>query len=58
MKKWFSVELTKEEAENFKKFLRGYGAQYETSECFNLIHFEVLCSLYDLKVLNAVLADL
>ena len=58
MKKWFNVELEKNDADRFKIFLRGYGAKYETSECYNLIHFEVLCDLYDLKVLDSFLADL
>ena len=58
MKKWFNVELEKTEAERLKMFLRGYGAKYETSGCFNLIHFEILCDLYDLNVINWFLADL
>lgn len=40
-RKWLSVEFTKDEATSFKAELDSVGIKYESSECFNLIHFEV-----------------
>lgn len=38
---WKNVELNRRDAEEFKKFLRRREIEYEASECYNLIHFEV-----------------
>lgn len=37
-----NVELVKETAEGFKRFLKAKGIHYEPSSCFDLVHFEVL----------------
>ena len=42
--RYFSVELDKNSAKRFKEVLRDYRIKYESSECFNLIHFEVWCN--------------
>lgn len=57
-KQWFNVELTKDDATRFRNFCKGYGVKFETSQAGNLVHFEVLCDLYDLKTLDSFLADL
>lgn len=44
MRRWASVQLTKEDAGRFKEYCRDMHLQYETSEADNLIHFEVYVS--------------
>lgn len=41
MKRWYSVELNKDKAEELKVFLKTNGIYYEPSSCYNLIHFEI-----------------
>ena len=38
-----SVELDKETARKLKRFLRLHEIHFETSECGDLIHFQILC---------------
>lgn len=38
---WMNVELERETAERFGAFLKANGYKYESSGCFNLVHFEV-----------------
>lgn len=38
--KWVNIELERDEAEIFKKYLREQGIKYEPSEAYNLIHIE------------------
>ena len=39
--KRYNIELNKSDAILFKAFLKGLNASYETSSCYNLIHFEL-----------------
>lgn len=42
MKKWFNVELNERDAVKMKAFLTEKGIKFETSGCFELVHFEIL----------------
>lgn len=42
MKKWFNVELNERDAVKMKVFLTERGIKFETSGCFELVHFEIL----------------
>ena len=39
MKKWFNVELNERDAVKMKEFLTKKGIKFETSGCFELVHF-------------------
>ena len=39
--RWFNIELKKIQSLIFKDFLRYYGFRYESSSCYDLIHFEI-----------------
>lgn len=45
---WVNIELPKETAGRFKEYCRDMHITYETSECFNLIHFE--CDMTETEV--------
>lgn len=51
-KRWYSVELEPGDSRLFKLALNDFGIQYEASECFNLIHFEVYCDRNTVDELN------
>ena len=40
-RKWYNIELERDEADTMKAYLDKYGYTYESSEAFNLIHIEV-----------------
>jgi hypothetical protein len=42
MEKYYSVELSQQEALLFKAFLLGMSVRFEASGCYGLTHFEVL----------------
>ena len=42
MKKWFNVELNERDSVKMKEFLAEKGIKFETSGCFELVHFEIL----------------
>ena len=52
-----SVELPRESAEDFKRYLKDNAIHYEASECYNLIHFEVLVDEYEEKECNQYLEN-
>lgn len=58
MKKFYSVELNKEDAEKLKVFLKSAGIYYEPSSCYSLIHFEVKVDETELKAVNEFLDTL
>ena len=58
MRKYFSVELNKEDAEKLKVFLKRKGIYYEPSSCYNLIHFEVKVDEEELKMVDDFLEAL
>lgn len=50
--KWYNVELHPISAELFKDFLHEKGIRFETSGCFDLVHFEVY--IYDEKQIDDI----
>lgn len=58
MKKWYSVELNHDEAENLKVFLKENQIYFEPSSCFNLIHFEIKMDEAEVKMVNDYLENL
>ena len=52
MKRYVSCELPPHEAAEFKKYLTGQDVIFETSECFNLIHFSVLADEEEIQKAN------
>lgn len=58
MKKWYSVELNKDNAEKFKVFLKLNGIYYEPSSCYNLIHFEIKADAREAKLVDDFLETL
>ena len=51
-RRWMNVELEKETAERFGDFLKVNGYKYESSGCFNLVHFEVYVNDEEVKACN------
>ena len=51
MKEWYGTELTKTEAELFKKYLLEHDIPYEASEVYHLTHFE--CCMTEDEVKDA-----
>ena len=58
MRKYFNVELNKEDAEKLKVFLKENGIYFEPSACYNLIHFEVKVNEEELKMVDNFLETL
>lgn len=58
MKKWYSVELNHEQAENLKAFLKENQIYFEPSACYNLIHFEIKMDGAEAKMVNDYLENL
>lgn len=58
MREFYNVELTKDEAEKFKAYLKANGIYFEPSACYNLIHFEVKMNKEELKMVNEFLENL
>ena len=52
MRKWLNTELTKDEAEMLKDFLDENDIEYEASEAYNLIHFEINVNEYEKEAIN------
>ena len=40
--KYYNIELNKNEAYKLRTFLIQNGIKFETSSCYNLVHFEIL----------------
>lgn len=55
---WKNVELTNEEADKFRLFLHDNGICFESSGCFNIVHFEVNCNADETHRINAFLDTL
>ena len=49
----YSIELPRDKAELFKKYLRDQGIEFEPSEAQNLIHIECLMTLDEFYVAAA-----
>lgn len=58
VKKWYNVELTKEEATLFNNYLKENNIKFEPSEAFNLIHFECYMTFNELFAANRYLKEL
>lgn len=41
MERYVNVEINENEAEKFRNFLKANNYKFETSSCYNLVHFEV-----------------
>ena len=50
-KKWVNTELPKETAGRFKEYCRDMHIKFESSECYNLIHFE--CFMNEEEIIKA-----
>lgn len=49
---WLNTEVTTEEAEMLKEFLDENDIEYETSEAYDLIHFEINVNDYERNAIN------
>lgn len=58
MRKFYNVELNKDDAERFKVYLKANGIYFEPSACYNLVHFEVKLNDAELKMVNEYLKKL
>ena len=54
---WLNTEVTKEEAEMLKDFLDENDIEYETSEAYNLIHFEINVNEYEKDAINCFIDE-
>lgn len=52
MKLYKNVELSKNDAEELKVFLKKSKIKFETSQADNLIHFEILVNQFEEKAIN------
>ena len=57
MKRFYNVELNKEDAEKLKVYLKENGIYFEPSACYNLIHFEIKVDEAELDKVNKFLAE-
>lgn len=53
--KWRSIELNKHDAVKFKEHLYKTNLKFETSGCFELVHFEVFATSEEADKLNSYL---
>lgn len=51
-KKWVSTELTKQEWEKVKVTVKALGVKFEPSECFELVHIELLVTDEENDIIN------
>jgi hypothetical protein len=56
-KTWLNTEVTKEEAEMLKDFLDENDIEYETSEAYDLIHFEINVNEYEKDAINCFIDE-
>lgn len=57
-RKWMGVNLKKEDAPSFKRFLFEEGINYEPSERGNLIHFEVFVNPEEMGICNDFIEEI
>lgn len=57
-RRWMNVELTPEDADKNREFLRENKIKFESSGCYNLVHFEVYVNEEELELCDAFLATL
>ena len=58
IRKWYNVELTKEEAAQFNNYLKANNIKFEPSEAYNLIHFQCYMTFNELFAANRYLEEL
>lgn len=58
MKLYKNVELPKSDSDKLKEFLNNNKIKYETSEAYNLIHFEILVNQFEEKSINEFLENI
>ena len=58
MRKYYNVELNKDDAEKLKEFLKLNGIYFEPSSCYNLIHFEIEANEKEIKKVGDFLETL
>ena len=58
MRKYYNVELNKDDAEKLKAFLKLNGIYFEPSACYNLIHFEIKVNEEELNMVDNFLDGL
>jgi hypothetical protein len=54
---WLNTEVTKEEAEMLRDFLDENDIEYETSEAYDLIHFEINANEYEKDAINCFIDE-
>lgn len=54
---WLNTEVTTEEAEMLKDFLDENDIEYETSEAYDLIHFEINVNEYEKDAINCFIDE-
>ena len=54
---WLNTEVTTEEAEILKEFLDENDIEYETSEAYDLIHFEINVNEYEKEAINGFIDE-
>lgn len=57
-RKWLNVELSQADANELKDFLNDNNIEFESSECYDKIHFEVLVNEYEKEAVNDFLNEL
>lgn len=57
-KHWYSVELDRDKADEFKSYLRKNNIKFEPSEAFNLIHIQCYMSFEEQFLANKFLYNL
>ena len=55
---WKNVELNKMDAEKLGSFLYENDIEFEESECYNMVHFEVNVDEYEEDAVNDFLDEL
>lgn len=56
-KTWLNTEVTVEEAEMLRDFLDENDIEYETSEAYDLIHFEINVNEYEKDAINCFIDE-
>lgn len=54
---WLNTEITRDEAEMLKEFLDENDIEYEASEAYDLIHFEINVNEYEKDAINCFIDE-
>ena len=57
-KKWYNVEIDKKSAIEFSMWLHLQGYKFESSSCYNLVHYEVYLTKEEVQICNLFLNTL